>query len=68
MYHKTHFGKGQKRESSRPGVKGILTFMDLAGWRDCREELFALVAGHPEHGQGEIYGRQAVGFTNERAL
>lgn len=68
MYHKTRFGKGLKRESSCPGVKGILTFMDLAGWRDCREELFAPKTGHPEHGQGEIYWRQAVDFTNERPV
>lgn len=67
MYHKTRFGKGVKRESSCPGV-GILTFMDLAGWRDCREELFAAKTGHPEHGQGEIYRRQAVGFPNESGL
>ena len=39
--------------------------MDLAGWRDCGEELFTLVAGNPEQGQGEIYWRQEVGFLNE---
>lgn len=42
--------------------------MDLAGWRGCGEELFTLVTGNPEQGQGEIYWRQEVGFPYERVL